>query len=74
MERIRIPIFLATLILLAYTISTQLNVNYSFIFFLFVLMHVAFIWMVIKILKDGEASKKSFDEFFYEDREDLKRS
>ena len=74
MERIKIPIALTTLIVVVYTFSTQLSINYSIIFSLFLIAHVAFVWMVIKILKDGKASQKSFDEYFYEDRKDLKRS
>ncbi len=34
---------------------------------------VALWWMVIRILKDPCATSQSFDDYFYQDREDLKR-
>ena len=74
MNKIKAPITITTIIVLGYAFSTRLEISYSLIFFLFMLANVALIWMVYKILKDGEPSEKSFDEYFYEDREDLKRS
>jgi len=74
MSKIKIPIILTTIILLIYAFSTQMEVSYSIIFTLFIIVNAAFLWMVYAILKHGKASEKSFDEYFYEDREDLKRS
>jgi len=32
------------------------------------------VWMAIRILKDPYSTDKTFDEYFYEDREDIRRS
>lgn len=32
---------------------------------------IALIWMTIRILKDPFTTTKTFDEFFYQDREDI---
>lgn len=34
---------------------------------------VATVWMAIRILKDPTSTDKTFDEFFYQDRPDLRR-
>ena len=74
MDKIKAPIAITTIILVVYSFSTQLDISYSIIFTLFILANAVFLWMVFKILKDGQPSEKSFDDYFYEDREDLKRS
>ncbi len=74
MNKIKKPIIFASVLVLAYTLASQLNIPYTLIFILFLLANAAFIWMVVKILKSGEPSDKSFDDYFYEDREDLRRS
>ena len=51
-----------------------MEANLTLLMVLFLTLNAAFIWMVIRILKDGEPSTKSFDDYFYEDREDLKRN
>ena len=35
---------------------------------------LALVWMVVRILKDPYTMDKTFDEYFYQDREDLRRS
>ena len=74
MTKIKAPIVISTILLIVYSFSTQLDISYSIIFTLFIAANAVFLWMVYKILKDGKSSEKSFDEYFYEDREDLKRS
>jgi hypothetical protein len=34
---------------------------------------VATVWMVIRILKDPWSTDKTFDDYFYQDREDIRR-
>jgi hypothetical protein len=34
---------------------------------------LAIVWMAIKVLKDPYSTDKTFDEYFYQDREDLRR-
>jgi len=47
-----------------------MNVPYSWVMSLFLLVNGLFIWMIIRILKDGTPSEKSFDDYFYEDFEE----
>ena len=63
MEKIRIPILLSTLYLLIYTLSTALAIPLAF----FSLSPVVVIWLVWKVLRDGEPSELTFEEAFYED-------
>jgi len=35
---------------------------------------VATLWMVIRILKDPYSTEKTFDEYFYQDRDDIRRT
>jgi hypothetical protein len=32
------------------------------------------VWMVVRILKDPSTTEKTFDDYFYQDRPDLRRS
>jgi len=32
------------------------------------------VWMVVRILKDPYSTEKTFDDYFYQDRPDLRRS
>ena len=67
MKRIKTPIAVTTLFLTFYTISPYMGLPYPFIFASFVTVNVLTIWMVIRILRDGEASKKTFSEQWYDD-------
>jgi hypothetical protein len=67
MEKIRIPILLSSLYLLVYTLSTVVPVHLVIPLTLFSLSPIIVIWMVYKVLKDGEESTLTFDEAFYED-------
>ena len=67
MKALRFPIGITTFVLFFYAISTLVDIPYSLVFMLFLLTNVLFIWMVIRILKDGKPSEKTFDEYFYED-------
>ena len=74
MEKIKIPIILTTILVFCYAIFSGLDVAYSIIATLFIFVNTVFLWMVYKVLKDEEPSSKKFDDYFYEDREDLRRS
>ena len=67
MRKIKVPITITTLFLTFYTISPYMGLPYPFIFASFVTVNLLTIWMVIRILKDGEASKKTFSEQWYDD-------
>ncbi len=67
MEKIRIPLLVATFYLLVYTLSAALPIHLAIPLALFSLSPVVVIWMVYRVLKDGEASELTFEEAFYED-------
>ena len=67
MEKIRIPILLSTLYLLIYTLSTALPIHLAIPLAFFSLSPVVVIWLVWKVLRDGEPSELTFEEAFYED-------
>ncbi|MEM6831841.1 MAG: hypothetical protein AAF551_15120 [Bacteroidota bacterium] len=73
MDKLKFPISLTSSVLLLYIVSAAFDMPYALVFWLFVLINGLFIWMVLKILKDGKPSTKQFDEVFYEDY-DYKRS
>ena len=70
MDAIKFPIGLTTAVLIIYVFFSQMNVPYSWVMSLFLLVNGLFIWMIIRILKDGNPSEKSFDDYFYEDFEE----
>lgn len=55
-----------------YLLSIILRMSIECILFLYGISLVALCWMTIRILKDPYENGKTFDEFFYLDREDLK--
>ncbi len=67
MEKLKFPVTITSVVLFLYGMSVVLNLKYPIIFWLFVLTNILFVWMVIRILKDGKPSEKTFDEAFYED-------
>jgi len=58
---------------LIYVVSVLIGLRDAIIWGLLGLACVAIIWMVIRILKDPQVSRKTFDDQFYEDRDDLRR-
>lgn len=74
MKKIQFPIVVSTILVFGFALGSGLEINYAVLGMFFIVVHVAFFWMVYSILKNGEPSNKSFDDYFYEDREDIKRS
>ena len=58
--------------LLMYVVLLQSGFGLQAGVFMFSLSPIFIIWMVISVLKDDYRSKKTFDEYFYEDM-DIKR-
>jgi len=58
---------------LVYVMSIMMGLSDVIIWGLLGLACVAIIWMVIRILKDPHTTTKTFDDQFYEDRDDLRR-
>jgi len=67
MKNLHFPVIATSVVLFIYLISIYTNVVFSIVFMLFLLLNVLTIWMVIRILKDGEPSRQTFDEQWYED-------
>ncbi|MEM8895404.1 MAG: hypothetical protein AAGC88_12555 [Bacteroidota bacterium] len=68
MQNIKFPILFATIYLLIYNISPFVGVPEKFIIAMFIFLPIVTIWMVIRILKDGEDTQLEFDEgHLYED-------
>jgi hypothetical protein len=67
MQRIQIPLFLGTLFMLVYNFSPYMGFSDNVIVSMFLLSPLVVIWMVVRILKDGKPSTKTFTEHFYED-------
>lgn len=72
MEKIKKPIALTTIYLFVYAFTCHFSSTTQIAILLFSLSPLPIIWMVLRVLKDGEASKLEFTERFYED-EDYKR-
>jgi hypothetical protein len=58
---------------LIYMVSVVLGLPAAIIWGLLGVACVATLWMVIRILKHPHITNKSFDDQFYEDRDDLRR-
>lgn len=67
MKRIIAPIFIATLYLVLYVIIAELDATTRITLMLFSLSPIPVLWMVYKVLRDGEPSTYTFTERFYED-------
>ncbi len=67
MKEIIKPVAITTLILVFYLISVYSNMVFAVVFMLFLMLNFFTIWMVIRVLKDGQPSQKTFDDYWYED-------
>ena len=67
MKRINISISVTTLGLVSFVILCSLGLSFVFLQLYLFALTGSLIWMVITILKNGEPSKHTFDERFYED-------
>ena len=56
-----------------YPIGILLEVDFLWLFVLFCLALVVTVWMAVRILKDPWSTDKTFDDYFYQDRPDIRR-
>lgn len=68
MEKIWFPIGLTTLFMVFVNIIPFIGAAPAFIAFLLLLSPALVIWMVLKTLKDGIPSEKTFETHWYEDQ------
>jgi hypothetical protein len=59
---------------LIYMASLVLEASPPWIFGFCLASMAALVWMAIRILKDPYTTPKTFDEYFYQDRDDLRRN
>jgi hypothetical protein len=65
---------IATGFMLLYLLSILFQFPGEWIFDLYLLSPFVIVWMVMRILKDPYSTDKTFDEYFYQDRDDIKRN
>jgi len=56
-----------------YLFSVLLHVSLEWICALYALTLGACVWMTVRILKDPWSTDKTFDDYFYQDRPDIRR-
>lgn len=66
-------IIAASGVVVAYLLGILLKVPGEWIFALYGLTVGACIWMTFRILKDPWSTHKTFDDYFYQDRPDIRR-
>jgi hypothetical protein len=66
-------IIAASSVVVAYVVGILLNLPFHWIYTLYGLCVGATIWMTVRILKDPYSTDKTFDDFFYQDRPDIRR-
>lgn len=67
-------IAVAASVTLIYMMSILFGLPIEWILGLLLLSFWALVWMAIRILKDPYSTDKTFDEYFYQDRPDLRRN
>ena len=72
-SKLRWVIFAATTVVVTYLIGILLNMPLQWVYGLYGLSVSALIWMTLRILKDPYSTEKSFDDYFYQDRPDIRR-
>jgi len=63
----------SVLYVIVYVLALELQASMTVVYLLFFFSPFPLIWMVIRILKDDYHSEKTFEEYFYEDK-DWRRS
>ena len=67
MENIKIPVYTTTGFMIFYLFCILFKLPYPLIMTTFLWLNFLIVWMVIRVLKDGKASTKTFEESWYED-------
>lgn len=67
MKQLRMPVFFVSALVLVYAVSPQLGFSDNGVILFLLLLPLPVIWMVVRILKDGTPSSKTWEEHFYED-------
>jgi len=71
---LRSVIVAATSVVVIYMASVVFDRPIEWIFALWLSSLVAVVWMAIRIIQDPFTTDKTFDEYFYQDRDDIRRN
>ena len=71
---LRSVIAIAASVTVLYMASVVLDRPIESLIVLWLASDAAIVWMAIRILKDPYSTDKTFDEYFYMDREDIRRT
>jgi len=69
MKKIIVPIVFVTTCWLFYQVSPFFGANFLWFTLMQVFLTIIMAWMVIRILKDGTPSEKTFEDHFYDDHD-----
>ena len=72
--KLKSVIVLASSVAVAYLIAISLNARLEWIYALYGSAVGACIWMALRILRDPYSTDKTFDDYFYQDRPDIRRA
>lgn len=64
MKTLKATIYLTTALVVIYTLLTQLNVPFPFIFLLFLTSQGALIFMVYRVLTDNYQTQRTFEDWY----------
>ncbi len=71
---LELVIAIAASFTVTYTLSIICGLHLAVILALYLSATGATLWMAFRILTDPYSTDKTFDDYFYEDREDLRRN
>jgi hypothetical protein len=78
MQKILWPVIIVTVFAFFYQVTPYIGFSDDAIMILFCFSPIPVLWLVYHVLKNGIASSRTFEEYFYEDlnykRNDLKAS
>lgn len=72
-SKLKWVIIAATGVVVMYLVSILLNAPFQWIYALYGLSFATTLWMTLRILKDPYTTDKTFDDYFYQDRADIRR-
>lgn len=73
MKKLIVPISFTTTVWLFYQVSPLFSPTMLWLMIMQVFITILMVWMVLRILKDGEPSQRTFEDYFYDDS-DYKRN
>jgi hypothetical protein len=70
---LQLTVLATTGLAMTYLLSIMFDVRLALILGLFLSSMAAMLYMVFRILKDPYSTDKTFDDYFYQDRDDIRR-